>query len=93
MTEPTVSYPLRDILREIREELSAINIKLDDKASRSDVLELKARLNAEVADLTSRVDQLESVKDRLTGVALAAVAMGGAAGGVASVIARAIGGG
>ena len=90
MTEPTVSYPLRDILREIREELSAINIKLDDKASRSDVLELKARLNAEVADLTSRVDQLESVKDRLTGVALA---VGGVAGGVASVIARAIGGG
>ena len=88
MTEPTVSYPLRDILREIREELSAINIKLDDKASRSDVLELKARLDAEVADLTSRVDQLESIRDRLIGVALA---MGGVAGGVASVVANSLG--
>jgi len=88
MTEPTVSYPLRDILREIREELAAINIKLDDKASRSDVLELKARLDAEVADLTSRVDQLESIRDRLIGVALA---MGGVAGGVASVVANSLG--
>lgn len=88
MTEPTVSYPLRDILREIREELAAINIKLDDKASRSDLLELKARLDAEVADLTSRVDQLESIRDRLIGVALA---MGGVAGGVASVVANSFG--
>jgi len=88
MTEPTVSYPLRDILREIREELAAINIKLDDKASRSDLLELKARLDAEVADLTSRVDQLESIRDRLIGVALA---MGGVAGGVASVVANSLG--
>lgn len=88
MTEPTVSYPLKDILREIREELAAINIKLDDKASRSDVLELKARLDAEVADLTSRVDQLESIRDRLIGVALA---MGGVAGGVASVVANSLG--
>src|SRR5690606_26128714 len=88
MTEPTVSYPLRDILREIRQELAAINIKLDDKASRSDVLELKARLDAEVADLTSRVDKLESIRDRLIGVALA---MGGVAGGVASVVANSLG--
>src|SRR5690606_41819745 len=35
MTEPTVSYPLRDILREIRQELAAINIKLDDKDRKS----------------------------------------------------------
>lgn len=93
MSDPIVSYPLRDILREIREELAAINTKLDDKASRSDVLELKARLNAEVAELQARVDKLESIRDRLIGVGAAAIAMGGAAGGVVSVIARAISGG
>ena len=93
MSDPIVSYPLRDILREIREELSAINVKLDDKASRSDVFELRARLNAEVAELQARVDKLESIRDRLIGVGAAAIAMGGAAGGVVSVIARAIGGG
>lgn len=82
MSEPIVSYPLRDILREIREELEEMNTKLDDKVSRADMVELQAR-----------VDNLESIRDRLAGVALAAVVMGGAAGGVASVITRAIGGG
>ena len=93
MTEPVVTYPLRDVLQRIDERLAVIDGKLDDKASRSDVLELQAHVDAEVADLTQRVDQLESVKDRLTGVAIATIAMGGAAGGFASVIARAIGGG
>ncbi|MFS8523046.1 MAG: hypothetical protein FWJ87_17040 [Micromonosporaceae bacterium] len=82
MTEPTVSYPLKDILREIRDELEQMNIKLDDKVSRADMVELQAR-----------VDKLESLRDRLLGVAAAAIAMGGAAGGVVSMIARAIGGG
>jgi len=82
MTEPTVSYPLKDILREIRDELEQMNTKLDDKVSRADMVELQAR-----------VDKLESIRDRLAGVAFAAVVMGGAAGGVASVITRALGGG
>jgi len=80
MTEPTVSYPLRDILREIREELAEMNTKLDDKVSRTEMVELQ-----------TRVDKLESLRDRLIGVTVAAVAMGGAAGGVVGVVARSLG--
>ena len=80
MTEPTVSYPLRDILREIREELAEMNTKLDDKVSRTEMVELQ-----------TRVDKLESLRDRLIGVTVAAVTMGGAAGGVVGVVARSLG--
>lgn len=80
MTEPTVSYPLKDILREIRDELEEMNTKLDDKVSR-----------AEMVELQTRVDKLESLRDRLIGVTVAAVTMGGAAGGVVGVVARSLG--
>jgi len=80
MSEPTVSYPLKDILREIRDELEEMNTKLDDKVSRTEMVELQAR-----------VDKLESLRDRLIGVTVAAVTMGGAAGGVVGVLARSLG--
>jgi len=80
--EPVVVYTLRELLERIDERVVRVDQKLNDKAS-----------TADVATLATRVDHLESARDRAWGVLLGlSIGSGGIAGAVAAAVARALGG-
>lgn len=79
MTEEdaTVSYSVRDLLARIDERLVRIDERLDTKADRH-----------ELENLATKVDRLETVRDRMIGAAVV-LAVGG--GGIGSLVTHLLG--
>lgn len=67
--EVTVTYTVRDLLAEIRDDVKAVKHQLDNKVDKTDFIKLDVR-----------VSELERVRWKIVGFSAAAAALLGAAG-------------
>lgn len=83
----TVSYTVRELLSRIEERLVRMETRAENVATQADVDAIAQKSTAAVAALAEKVDNLESVRDRMMGAAFAIGALaGGGAGWVANLL-------
>lgn len=97
--EGVVTYTVKELLLQFSAQLSRIEDKVDDRATRKDLEEVRAEvreataeLHADVRAVTSDVDDLKAWRQRVVGVAIGSALGGGlAGGGIVGVLLRAFG--